>query len=66
MRSAALTLPGFVHDVCSAIQPFAPNVHGRSDRLPLARATASTGYEPPVMFAHPLADGRAAAVVHER
>ncbi len=63
MRSAALTLPGFVHDVCSAIQPFAP-ISRAFRSLPLARHGLDW-IRPPVMFAHPLDDGRAAAVVHD-
>jgi len=59
-RSAELTLPGFVHDVCSAIHPFA--VASPAFRsLPL-EAHGLTWVEPPVMAAHPLDGGRAAAV----
>ncbi|HXH25767.1 MAG TPA: NAD(P)/FAD-dependent oxidoreductase [Vicinamibacterales bacterium] len=59
-RSAELTLPGFVHDVCSAIHPFAV-------ASPVFRAMplASFGLEwiePPAMAAHPLDDGSAAVV----
>jgi phytoene dehydrogenase-like protein len=63
VRSAELTLPGFVHDVCSAIHPFAP-ISEAFRSLPLA----DHGLEwvrPPVMFAHPFEDGSAASVVHE-
>jgi phytoene dehydrogenase-like protein len=57
-RSAALTLPGFVHDVCSAVHPFA--VTSPAFRaLPLA-ALGVEWVEPPVMYAHPLENGRAA------
>jgi phytoene dehydrogenase-like protein len=55
-RSAELTLPGFVHDVCSAIHPMAAaSPFLRS--LPLA----SHGLEwiDPVPLAHPLDDGSA-------
>jgi phytoene dehydrogenase-like protein len=59
-RSAALTLPGFMHDTCSAVQPFAAG-------SPLFRSLplAAHGLEwvaPPVMLAHPFSDGRVAAI----
>jgi phytoene dehydrogenase-like protein len=57
-RSAALTLPGFVHDVCSAVHPFAvASPVFRS--MPLDRHGLEW-LEPPAMFAHPLDEGRAA------
>jgi phytoene dehydrogenase-like protein len=59
-RSAALTLPGFVHDTCSAVHPFAvasPFLR----TLPLADYGLSWT-EPAVMLAHPFEDGGAAAV----
>ena len=56
-RSAELTLPGFVHDICSAVHPFAlASPFFRT--LPLA----SHGLDwicPPVMLAHPLDEERA-------
>ncbi len=59
-RSAALTLPGFVHDVCSAIHPLA-----RSSpffrRLPLAQHGLEW-IQPPIALAHPLDDGSAACL----
>ena len=60
-RSEELTLPGFVHDVCSAIHPLASS-------SPFFRSVPleSFGLEwfhPEVPLAHPL-DGGAAAVVH--
>jgi phytoene dehydrogenase-like protein len=59
-RSAELTLPGFVHDVCSAVYPFAvASPFFRT--LPLA----AHGLEwicPPVMLAHPFDDGGAACI----
>ncbi len=56
-RSAALTLPGFVHDVCSAVHPFAVlSPFFRS--LPLA-THGLDWIVPPVMVAHPLDDGAA-------
>jgi len=51
-RSAEVTLPGFVHDLCSAIHPFAlasPFLR----TLPLDRFGLEW-IEPPVMVAHPL------------
>jgi phytoene dehydrogenase-like protein len=61
-RSAELTLPGFVHDVCSAVHPMAVN-------SPVWRSMPlhEHGLEwivPPAQFAHPLDDG--SAVIVER
>lgn len=61
VRSAALTLPGFVHDVCSAVYPMgagSPFFRG----LPL-RAHGVEWLEPDLPLAHPL-DGGQAAVLH--
>ena len=59
-RSAELTLPGFVHDICSTVHPFAvASPMFRS--LPLA-AHGLEWVEPPAMAAHPLDDGRAVMV----
>jgi phytoene dehydrogenase-like protein len=59
-RSAELTLPGFVHDVCSAVHPL-----GRSSpffrQLPLERH-GLRWIEPPIQLAHPLDDGQTALV----
>lgn len=54
-RSAELTLPGFVHDVCSAVHPFAV-VSPFFRSLPLA-AHGLDWVSPPVMLAHPLDHG---------
>jgi phytoene dehydrogenase-like protein len=62
MRSAELTLPGFVHDICSAVQTFAP-ISPAFRSLPLARHGLDWVL-PPIMFAHPLDDGAAASVSH--
>jgi phytoene dehydrogenase-like protein len=62
LRTAELTLPGFHHDICSAIHPLAV-ASPFFQTLPLARY----GLEyitPPVAAAHPFDDGTAAAVVH--
>src|SRR5918993_2494453 len=62
MRSAELTLPGFVHDVCSAVYPLAiGSPLFRS--LPLAHY-ALDWVQPPSPLAHPLDDG--SAVLLER
>ena len=60
VRSAELTLPGFVHDVCSAIHPLgvaSPFFRG----LPLAEHGLEW-IHPDLPLAHPLLDGTAAAV----
>src|SRR5437763_9785727 len=59
-RSAELTLPGFVHDVCSAVHPLAVGSPVFRE-LPLG----DHGLEwvhPPIPLAHPL-DGGTAAVL---
>ncbi len=58
VRSAPLTLPGFTHDVCSAVHAFAA-------ASPFLRTVPLAEYgvewiEPPVAVAHPLDDGTAA------
>ncbi len=57
-RSAELTLPGFVHDVCSAIHPL-----GVSSAFFRSLALEQHGLEwvfPPAALAHPFDDGTAA------
>ena len=61
-RSAALTLPGFLHDVCSAVHPMAIG-------SPFFRTLPLSDYgldwiQPPAPLAHPLDDGT--AVMMER
>jgi phytoene dehydrogenase-like protein len=59
-RSAELTLPGVVHDVCSAVHPL-----GRSSPLFRELGLERHGLEwiePPIQLAHPLDDGSAALV----
>ncbi|MGI8998150.1 MAG: phytoene desaturase family protein, partial [Candidatus Limnocylindria bacterium] len=59
-RSAELTLPGVLHDVCSAIHPL-----GRSSPLFRELELEKHGLEwiePPIQIAHPLDDDRAALV----
>jgi phytoene dehydrogenase-like protein len=60
VRSAELTLPGFVHDLCSAVHPFgAASPFFRA--LPLA-PHGLEWIEPPAMLAHPFDDGSASIV----
>ncbi len=59
-RSAELTLPGFLHDVCSAIHPFgAGSPFFRS--VPLSEHGLEW-IQPPAAVAHPLDDGSAAVM----
>ena len=60
-RSAALTLPGFVHDVCSAVHPLA-RATSFFRSLPLEQH-GLRWIEPPVQMAHPL-DDRPPALLH--
>jgi phytoene dehydrogenase-like protein len=57
-RSAELTLPGFVHDPCSAIQPLAL-ASPLFRTLPLADCGLEW-IQPPLPLAHPFDDGTAA------
>ncbi len=62
-RSAALTLPGFVHDVCSAIHPL-----GAASPFLRTLALADHGLEwlhPEVLLAHPLDDGTAGVLLRD-
>jgi phytoene dehydrogenase-like protein len=59
-RSAALTLPGFVHDICATVQAMAP-VSPFMATLPLAEHGCHL-VRAPAAFAHPLDDGTAAVV----
>jgi phytoene dehydrogenase-like protein len=61
VRSAELTRPGFIHDLCSAVHPFAA-VSPAFRTLPLS-AHGLEWIEPPVMLAHPLDDGTCGAVM---
>jgi phytoene dehydrogenase-like protein len=61
-RSAELTLPGFVHDVCSAVHPLAaasPAFRG----MPLREHGLEWIY-PEISVAHPFDDGTAATPAH--
>jgi phytoene dehydrogenase-like protein len=58
VRSAELTLPGFLHDVCSAVFPL-----GRGSPFFAGVDLAQHGLhwiEPPIALGHPLADGSVA------
>ena len=54
-RTSELTLPGYAHDVCSTVHPLAA-------ASPFFRGLEIPLHAPRVAFAHPLDDGRAAAV----
>ncbi|MDQ3859593.1 MAG: NAD(P)/FAD-dependent oxidoreductase [Actinomycetota bacterium] len=62
LRSAELTLPGFVHDVCSAVHPLAA-ASPFFQEVPLAEHGLEL-VQPPVPLAHALDDG--GAVLLER
>jgi phytoene dehydrogenase-like protein len=60
-RTEALTLPGFLHDVCSAVHPMgAGSPFFR--QLPLAEHGVEWVH-PPVLLAHPFDDGSAAVLL---
>ena len=64
MRSEALTLPGFIHDVCSTIQ-------GTSLASPYLRELdlgrrGSVLDHAPIPLAHPFDDGTAAVLLADR
>src|SRR6059058_3765817 len=59
-RSAELTLPGFVHDVCSAVHPLAAG-SPFFRTLPLERFGLEW-IQPEITLAHPLDDGSAACL----
>src|SRR5437867_8929639 len=59
-RSAELTLPGFVHDVCSAVHPLAAG-SPFFNTLPLERFGLQW-IQPEIPLAHPLDDGTAACL----
>lgn len=60
LRSAELTLPGFVHDVCSAVHPLAAG-SPFFNTLPLADYGLIYAY-PDLAAAHPFDDGTAAVL----
>jgi phytoene dehydrogenase-like protein len=63
VRSAERTLPGFIHDVCSAVHPF-----GRASPVFAAMGLERHGLrwiDPPLAIAHPLDDGTAAVIARD-
>ncbi len=62
-RSKALTLPGFTHDVCSAVHPMA--VASPFFRTLPLREHGLEWIHPPYPLAHPLDDGSAAILEHD-
>jgi phytoene dehydrogenase-like protein len=62
MRSAALTLPGYLHDVCSAIHPMA-SLSPFFKRIPLKKHGLEF-VNPPIAAAHPFDNGTAAILDH--
>lgn len=60
MRSAELTLPGYIHDVCSAVHPMAAASPFLS-KLPLEEYGLHY-IHPTILAAHPFDDGSAAAL----
>jgi phytoene dehydrogenase-like protein len=63
VASEELTLPGFIHDTCSAVYPAAA-ASPVFERLPLARH-GLRWIHPPACYAHPLPDGRAVALYRD-
>ncbi|MEJ7760961.1 MAG: NAD(P)/FAD-dependent oxidoreductase [Gemmatimonadaceae bacterium] len=61
-RSGEMTLPGFVHDICSGVHPLAVASPFFST-LPLA-AHGLEWIQPPASLAHPLDDGTAVTLEH--
>ena len=61
-RTAALTLPGFAHDICSAIHPLASATHFFQS-LPLAEH-GLRWIHPPALLAHPLDDAPPGMLYH--
>ncbi|MGH9413921.1 MAG: phytoene desaturase family protein, partial [Terriglobales bacterium] len=59
-RTAELTLPGFRHDICSAVHPMAVST-AFLPSLPLDQYGLEW-IHPPLVLAHPLADGTAAVI----
>jgi len=62
-RSAELTLPGFLHDVCSAVHPLAAG-SPFFKTLPLERVGLEW-IQPGIPLAHPLDDGSAACLYRD-
>src|ERR1700756_6012492 len=62
-RSAELTLPGFLHDVCSAVHPLAAG-SPFFKTLPLERVGLEW-IQPDIPLAHPLDDGTPACLYRD-
>lgn len=62
MRSAEITLPGYLHDICSAIHPLAVS-SPFFETLPLAEHGLEFIY-PDIAAAHPFDDGSSAILKH--
>ena len=62
-RSGELTLPGFVHDICSAIHPL--GVASPFFRTMPLEAHGLEWIEPPAPLAHPLGDGAEAVMLEK-
>jgi phytoene dehydrogenase-like protein len=62
-RSLELTLPGFVHDICSAIHPFGA-ASPFFNSLPLGRFGLAW-IEPPIQLAHPFDNDRAGLLLRD-
>jgi phytoene dehydrogenase-like protein len=60
IRSAELTLPGFIHDVCSAIHPLGA-ASPFFEKLPLNKFGLEWIF-PPISLAHPFDDGHSAVL----
>src|ERR1700753_3868580 len=60
MRSAELTLPGFIHDICSAVHPLGIASPFLS-RLPLQQYGVEW-IQPTIPLAHPFEDGTAVSL----
>lgn len=58
MRSAELTLPGFIHDICSAVHPL--GIGSPFFRTLPLHQHGLTWIQPPHALAHPFDDGRVA------
>jgi len=65
VRSAELTLPGFVHDVCSAIHPFGRTSVFFNEHAQELATAGLRWIEPPVAIGHPLDDGPA-VILHPK
>lgn len=63
MRSGELTLPGFIHDICSAVHPMAV-LSPFFSSLPLEKHGLEYVY-PSIAAAHPFDDGTAAVLKHD-